>query len=112
MPRHRRPHRRSWSLAVATLVAACSVGPNYVRPTAPVATTYKELGDWKPAEPRDEIQRGAWWAIYDDPELSRLEDQVAAANQTLAAAEASFRQARAIVAAARADWWPTVTIGV
>ena len=35
----------------------CSVGPDYVRPTAPIArvTAYKELEGWKAAEPRDEV---------------------------------------------------------
>jgi NodT family efflux transporter outer membrane factor (OMF) lipoprotein len=112
MHRRRHRHRLVGSIALLALAAACSVGPNYVRPTAPVQTSYKELGDWKVAEPRDAMERGAWWAIYDDPELARLEEQVTAANQDLAAAEARFREARALVASARADWWPTVSVGV
>jgi NodT family efflux transporter outer membrane factor (OMF) lipoprotein len=99
-------------LALLVLVAACSVGPNYVRPPAPVPATYKELGEWKRAEPRDDLARGPWWERFGDPELSALEERVTAANQDLAAADARFRQARALVANARADWWPNVTIGV
>ncbi len=98
-------------LSFFALCAACSVGPDYHRPAVPVATAFKELGDWKVAEPRDDLARGPWWERYGDPALSRLEEDVAAANQDLAAAEARFRQARALVANARADWWPTVTIG-
>jgi NodT family efflux transporter outer membrane factor (OMF) lipoprotein len=109
-PRDRRP--AFVLLGLVAVVAACSVGPDYRRPVAPVATTYKELGDWKPAEPRDDLARGPWWERYGDAELSRLEREVTAANQDLAAAEARFRQARALVSAARADWWPTLTIGV
>jgi len=104
--------RRPIALAALVLLAACSVGPNYVRPTAPVPAAYKELGEWKQAEPRDDLARGPWWERYGDEELSRLEEQVIAANQDLVAAEARFRQAEALVANARADWWPTVTIGV
>ena len=100
------------ALAALALLTACSVGPNYVRPTAPVPAVYKELGQWKPAEPRDTLARGPWWERWDDDELSRLEEQVTAANQDLVAAEARFRQARALVSNARADWWPVVTIGV
>jgi NodT family efflux transporter outer membrane factor (OMF) lipoprotein len=99
-------------LALLVLVTGCSVGPDYRRPTVPVATTYKELGDWKVAEPRDDLARGPWWERYGDPELTRLVLMVADANQDLAAAEARFRQAQALVANAKADWWPTVTIGV
>src|SRR5262245_63621244 len=104
--------RRRLALAALVLLAACSVGPNYVRPTAPVPAAYKELGEWKPAEPRDDLARGPWWERYGDDELSRLVEQVTDANQDLVAAEARFRQARALVANARADWWPVVTIGV
>ena len=104
--------RREAVLICLVVTAACSVGPDYVRPTAPVSSTYKEIGEWKPAEPRDDLARGPWWGRYDDAELSRLEEQVTAANQDLVAAEARFRQARALVANARADWWPVVTIGV
>jgi NodT family efflux transporter outer membrane factor (OMF) lipoprotein len=100
------------TIVLAVLTAACSVGPDSRRPIAPVATTYKELGDWKVAEPGDDLARGPWWERYGDPELSRLEREVTDANQDLAAAEARFRQASALVSAARADWWPTVTIGV
>src|SRR5580765_6367211 len=104
--------RREAVLICLAVAAACSVGPDYVRPTAPVSSTYKELGEWKRAEPRDDLARGAWWERYDDEELSRLEQQVTAANQDVVAAEARFRQARALVANARADWWPVVTVGV
>jgi NodT family efflux transporter outer membrane factor (OMF) lipoprotein len=107
-----RARRDALLAGLLVLVAACSVGPDYKRPTVPVATTYKELGDWKPAEPSDDLARGPWWERYGDAELTRLEVEVTAANQDLAAAEARFRQARALVAGARADWWPTLTIGV
>ena len=34
------------------LLAACAVGPNYHRPSAPVPQAFKEADGWKPAEPR------------------------------------------------------------
>ena len=97
---------------LVALATACSVGPDYVRPTVPVPGDYKESTGWKPAEPRDDVGRGPWWEIYGDPELSRLEALIAVSNQDLAAAEARFRQARALVASARSAWWPTVAVGV
>jgi NodT family efflux transporter outer membrane factor (OMF) lipoprotein len=111
----RRPRRVAFAgapLVLVALAAACSVGPNYVRPSAPVPSRYKELDGWKAAEPQDEVRRGAWWGVFGDPALSHLEEQTTAANQDLAAAEARFRQARALVAEARAAWWPTVSVGV
>jgi NodT family efflux transporter outer membrane factor (OMF) lipoprotein len=99
-------------LAVALLAAGCSVGPNYVRPGAPAPAAFKEAAGWKIAEPRDEAAHGPWWTVYDDETLARLEAAVESANQNVAAAEARFREARALVSAARASWYPTVTVGV
>ncbi len=96
---------------VLTLFTACSVGPNYVKPAAPVPESYKELG-WKVAQPSDHLIRGAWWEIFNDPRLNDLEEQVNISNQNVAAAEAQFRQARALVWAARAAYFPTATIGL
>ena len=99
-------------LAAALLAAGCSVGPNYVRPDAPMSDTFKELGGWRTAQPRDDTLRPPWWELYDDPVLSGLAEDVAAANQNLAAAEARFRQARTLVWQARSNWFPTVVAGV
>src|SRR5262249_44065849 len=60
------------SSLLALLAAGCSVGPDYVRPDAPMSDTYKELGEWRPAQPRDDVLRTPWWEIYDDPVLSGL----------------------------------------
>ncbi len=95
---------------VLALFTACSVGPNYVKPTAPVPDSYKELG-WKVAQPADHLIRGAWWEIFNDSRLNELEEQVNISNQNVAAAEAQFRQARALVVAARSAYFPTATIG-
>ncbi len=97
--------------AMAMLLGACSVGPNYVRPTVTTQKEFKESAPWKVAQPRDEINRGAWWRIYNDRRLNELEEQVAVSNQTLKSAEAQFRQARAIVQASRAGYYPQVTAG-
>ena len=53
----------------AALLGSCAVGPDYHRPSAPAPVTFKELDGWKPTEPRDGINRGAWWSIYGDEEL-------------------------------------------
>jgi NodT family efflux transporter outer membrane factor (OMF) lipoprotein len=92
--------------AAALVVSACTVGPNYVRPDAPVPAQYKEAG-WKVGEPLDAIDRGAWWSIYKDPLLDDLENQIDISNQNLKAAEAAFQQAEWIVAQARAGFFPT-----
>ncbi len=113
-PAERRLFRAAWP-ALTVLCASCAVGPNYVRPSAPVATRYKELqlpqaavGEWKQAQPRDVAPRGAWWKVFGDAELDGLEEQVTAANQTIAQAEAAYRGARALARGARAGLFPSV----
>ena len=55
---------------------------------------------------------GTLLGIFADPELNTLEQQVEISNQNVAQAEGRFRQARALVQAARAAYFPTVTVGV
>ncbi len=92
-------------------LTGCTVGPDYVRPSAETPRAYKETEgtSWKVAQPRDELKRGAWWEIFGDPALNGLEVQVRISNQNIAAAEAQYRQARALVQAARAAYFPTLT---
>jgi NodT family efflux transporter outer membrane factor (OMF) lipoprotein len=71
---------------------------------------YKEVGDWKPAQPNDQNLGGNWWTIFQDPQLDALEQQVNVGNQNLKAAVAQFQQARAALRYNRADYYPTVTI--
>lgn len=89
---------------------ACSVGPKYQRPTAPVPSAYREPlpAGWKEAQPSDGPIRGKWWEVYNDPQLNELEEQVAVSNQNVHAAEAQFRQARAAIRVARAGLYPTI----
>ncbi len=114
----RREGRRRPRLALSvvavlslTLLAACSVGPNYVRPAAETPASYKEMEGWKVAQPKDHVLPGVWWEIFDDPALNALEERVNISNQNVAVAEAQFRQAVAVVQAARAGYFPTVTGG-
>lgn len=99
------------SAGILVLSASCAAGPEYVRPAADVPAAYKEMEGWKTARPKDSSLKGAWWKLFNDPQLNALEEQVTVSNQNLAAAEAQFRQARALVQAARASYFPTVTAG-
>src|SRR3984957_9054589 len=97
------------SILSMLLFAGCTVGPNYRRPAAVVPPTYKEVGDWKPAQPNDQSLSGNWWEMFQDPQLNALEAQVNVSNQNLKAAEAQYTQARAQLRYSRADLFPTVT---
>src|SRR5258708_80203 len=88
----------------------CVVGPKYHPPGVQSPPAYKEVGDWKPAQPNDQNLGGNWWTIFQDPQLDALEQQVNVGNQNLKAAVAQFQQARAALRYNRADYYPTVTI--
>lgn len=96
----------------AALLAGCTVGPDYVRPVIEAPAAYKEGFAWQPAQPKDDMLRGNWWAAFGDPQLDRLMERVSISNQTLLAAEAQFRQAVALAESARAAWFPTLTASV
>jgi NodT family efflux transporter outer membrane factor (OMF) lipoprotein len=89
-------------------LAGCAVGPNYSKPEVEVPAQWKEAGDWVVAKPKDDAPKGKWWEAFGDPVLNRLVEQVEVSNQTLKAAEARYRQARAAVTAARAALFPTL----
>ena len=96
------------------LTTACAVGPDYVRPTAPVSNHYKENkeleGQWQPANPKDASPRGPWWTVFEDNELNHLMEQTASNNQTILASEAAYRQAQALVAHAWALFFPVLSL--
>jgi NodT family efflux transporter outer membrane factor (OMF) lipoprotein len=94
------------------LAASCAVGPDYRRPVFATASSYKEQTDWKPSEPNDVMSRGPWWDIFKDDELAALEATVEISNENVKAAAAAFDQARALVAQARAGFWPTLAASV
>jgi NodT family efflux transporter outer membrane factor (OMF) lipoprotein len=98
--------------ALLVLVSACTVGPDYVRPSMISPNAYQELDGWKIAHPRDGLARGPWWEIFADPQLNALEARVSISNQNLAVSEAQYREARALVREARAAYFPTVTLGL
>ena len=101
--------RLAAQFAAALSLFGCTVGPNYVRPPADVPVSYKELGDWKPVHPSDQIAKGNWWDVYEDPQLNALETQIDVSNQNLKAAQERFEQARAAVKISRSNYYPEVT---
>jgi NodT family efflux transporter outer membrane factor (OMF) lipoprotein len=108
---------RTCSILVAAALAgslcACAVGPDYKRPGAPAATAYKEAGA-NPVPAAQLPSRGDWWTVFDDPALNALAARVEISNQNVAAAEAAYRQAEALVREQRAALFPVVdtTAGV
>ena len=100
---------RSCLLAALASLAGCAVGPDYQRPELTVPVQFKEAPGWKVAEPSDEMARGRWWERYGDAQLDALVSQVEVSNQNVAAAQAQYRRAQAVLGAARAAYYPTLS---
>src|ERR1700751_1362491 len=102
--------------SAALLLAGCMMGPQYKRPATAMAPAFKEAPQtaasdgWEPGQPSDQKLKGDWWRLYHDSQLDALEVQVDAANQTLKAAEANFRAARAAIGYARSNEAPTIGV--
>ena len=97
--------------AIGTLgLSGCAVGPDYVRPVtlsdSDMPTDFKE--NWKSAQPQDQSIPVKWWTIFNDSNLNTLIEQIPAGNQTLAQAEANYRQASALLNNAQAAYLPTL----
>ena len=104
---------RPWkiSVLVSLLCSGCTIGPRYQRPVAQTPPALKEMAgndQWKMATPSDGLLKGNWWEIFGDPELNRLEELVNVNNQNVKQAEAQFRQARALVLANHANYYPSI----
>jgi NodT family efflux transporter outer membrane factor (OMF) lipoprotein len=107
-----------WPLTVIAALAflsACNPGPKYVQPPAAAPSAYKEAppqfkegAGWVVAQPGDDKIRPKWWEMYNDPQLSALEEQVAISNETVIQAEANFRAARSLVVQVRSQLFPTI----
>ncbi len=99
-------------------LGGCNFAPRYDPPQTEPSAVFKEAvpgGDaaaqgWKIAQPRDAAIRSNWWEMYEDPQLNDLEARVAISNQTIVAAEASYRAAYALVQAAQAQLFPTLSL--
>jgi multidrug efflux system outer membrane protein len=116
------PGTGGWTACLAAglllAIAGCSVGPDYKRPAAlkseplpaafSVTDSTNNVGEWKAAEPSAHLPRGAWWQIFDNAELNRLEALAATENQDLAAAVARLEESRAELGIARADFYPQI----
>jgi NodT family efflux transporter outer membrane factor (OMF) lipoprotein len=106
--------------AVPALLSACAAGPDFERPQAPAVDAYTR-GE-PPAKtnsaaiPGGEEQRflpdrdipAQWWTLFQSREINSLIDAALKANPTLAAAQASLRQAQELVYAQQGFFYPSV----
>jgi len=106
------------ALCFLALLAGCRVGPPYHAPAPPAVTApnykestvnFKDADGWKVASPQDAMLRGDWWEVFNEPELNALEAQLNINNENIKQYFQNYMAARAVIAEARAQYWPTVT---
>src|SRR4051794_8954713 len=99
-------------LAVLAMVTALPAKPksDYKRPETVVSSEYKAGTVWREMRPLETLSRGAWWMVFKDSTLNRLEARATAENQQLRAAVARFDQARATARVARGNFFPDVNL--
>ena len=104
--------RLSLAASLFVILAGCKVGPQYTRPSVPVAPVWKEQPPWRVASPQDTIPKGTWWTIFQDNELNEYEAQAAKTNQTIAVARYQLQQARASAQITQSGLFPQLLAGV
>jgi NodT family efflux transporter outer membrane factor (OMF) lipoprotein len=119
-------NRTAWKLVAgcalmaAVVLSGCRVGPRYSAPAPPTITApnykestvnFKEAEGWKVANPQDAMIRGNWWEVFNEPELNHLEEQLNVDNQNIKLSFDTFMAARAVIAEARSQYFPTITVG-
>lgn len=105
---------RAWRAALllgVVCLGACTVGPNYTRPSAEVPPAYTEISAQAAQAARNGQVGTRWWQLYGDPHLDALVQQVGVGNQSLAAAAARVRQADALLQAAGGATVPSASAG-
>ena len=97
--------------AIATLsmaLAACTVGPDHVRPTLPTPAQFAQAdASTEAAMPEADAE---FWRGFDDPLLTRLVDETLVANHDLRIALARYDRANALLRGAKFDYLPTITV--
>jgi len=96
------------SAALCLAVAACTMGPDFVRPQAQLPAQWQ--GEAVATATLDDD--AAWWAGFDDPLLGQLAQQVLQSNLDLQLAANRVQQSRAARRISAADRLPSVAASV
>lgn len=103
--------RRVLTLAVASvLLAACTVGPDYVRPGLPAVDQFANRADSPVAQETAPAVDMEFWRSFGDPVLEQLVDQALLSNHDLRIALAHYEQANALLRNSRHEQLPTLGV--
>ena len=97
------------SLLLSTVLTACTVGPNYVTPSADLGP-FHNTGDVSTTSTQTAPPLDSWWTGFNDPELVAVVQRALDENLDLEGAIARVRQARAAASGAGAALLPTTDL--
>ncbi|MBL8524074.1 MAG: efflux transporter outer membrane subunit [Betaproteobacteria bacterium] len=92
------------ALAVASMLSACAIGPNYQRPVMELPDAYAASAQ----KPAAVVAPASWWTLYNDEALNRLVDETLKNNLDLKVAASRISEARSQLGLAVSDQLPSV----
>lgn len=98
---------RAHAALVASLLAGCAVGPDYVRPDMPMPARFQGQAAVDQRQATESADLAAWWTGFGDPQLARFVTLALEQNLDLAQASARVAQARAGLGSANAELLPS-----
>lgn len=98
--------RAGIAAAALTLLAGCTVGPDYRTPDTPLPESWRQPAP--PGPKLDAAADAAWWQSFDDPLLTQLIDRAVITNFDLERARAAIIEARALRSQAASTFYPSV----
>lgn len=98
------------SLIVASFLAGCAVGPDYIRPDMPMPEQFRHQAAVEQRSAAANADLIAWWAGFNDPQLTRFVTLALKQNLDLAQASARVAQARAGLGTANAALLPSGSV--
>ncbi|HYX74630.1 MAG TPA: efflux transporter outer membrane subunit [Steroidobacteraceae bacterium] len=111
---------RTALLALACLLCACAVGPDFKRPQAPAATHYAPGSDpVQTVAAQGAAQRMSsaekvvpdWWRLFRSPALDAVVAEALAGNPGIEAAQASLRQSEDTLRSGYGIFFPDIAVG-
>ena len=94
--------------ACVSLLAGCTVGPNYHQPPVATAPAFEEPHAQATAQTPSDIAWSDWWTVFHDPVLDDLEGQAADANRDIRIAIAHVDEANAMARSVHSQQLPTI----
>ncbi|MFT9409511.1 efflux transporter outer membrane subunit [Acetobacter fabarum] len=106
----RRNARRAGALAAGFILAGCAVGPDYKKPQAWSPSQWQKAATQERTSalsvPTEQEPDAQWWSVFHDPELTSLEQRLAAQNLDVLQASEQLAVSRGQLLLAGAERFP------